>query len=69
MGQLDSSRHEEGCHAIVTGLAIDVVSVVRVEVKGNERFARLCRPLLKKPIEQLFPGHGMDAGRLRQNTI
>jgi hypothetical protein len=69
MWQLDFSRHEEGGHAIVTGLAIDVASVVGVEVKGNERFARLCRPLLQKPIEQLFPGHGMDAGRFRQDPI
>lgn len=63
------ARRKEGRHPVIARLAVDIASVVNINVKGNEWFARLCRPLLEKPVEQPFPGLGMDAGGFRQDSV
>ena len=67
--QFDPARLEEGCHAVVARLAVDVARVVGVDIKGDERFARLGGALLEKTVEQLFPGRGMHARRLGQHPV
>jgi hypothetical protein len=49
--QFDPARLKEGCHAVVTRLAIDVALVIGVDIKGDERLpawvARCSRKLSK----------------------
>ncbi len=67
--QLNSARVEKCGHAVVTRFAIDVASVVGIDVKTDEGFACCCSALLKKAVEQPFPRRGVHAGRLCQHTV
>src|SRR5688572_30113519 len=66
---IDSSRTQECSYAIVTRLAIDVPSVVRLDVERNERLTGCNRTTFEKRIEQLLPRGRMDAGSLSQHAI
>jgi hypothetical protein len=39
--QFDAPRLEKGRHAIVARLAVDIAPIVGVDVKGDERFAKV----------------------------
>jgi len=66
---IDASRFQECGDAIVTRLAIDVPSVVRHDIEGNERLTGGVRAAFEKRIEQLLPRCRVDAGRLSQHAI
>ena len=67
--QFDSARRQEGCHPVITGLAVDVAAIVCIDVEGHERFARAGGPPFEKFVEQPFPRCGMHARGLGQYAV
>ena len=67
--QFDPARFEEGSHAIVTELAVDIERVVGVDIKRNERFARLRGCCSRKLSKSFFHADCMYARRLGQHPV
>jgi hypothetical protein len=53
--QIDSTRLQERRDAVVARLAIDVLSIVRVDVERDERLTASGRAALEECVEQLLP--------------
>jgi len=68
-GKLDPARGEEGAHAVITGLAVDVGAVVGHRVEGDERLAPPLRPLAQERVEQLLPRLRVHARSLSENAV
>ena len=67
--QVDAARFEEGRRTVVAGLPFEVAPIVRANIKRHEWLAEIRGPLLKKCIEQTFPGSRIGTCRLRQNPV
>jgi hypothetical protein len=55
--------------AIVARFAIDVASIIHLNVKRDKRSVQLLRTALKEAVEELLPGAGMYLGGTRQDAI
>src|SRR5215208_2527876 len=66
---MDVARLEERLHAVETGLAVDVLVVVRRPVELLEWHAMLLRPLAQEGVEHLLPRPRVDLGGLPQHPV
>ena len=68
-GDSDTSRCEKACHACDAGFAVDIATIVILEIEGDKRSACLRRASGQKLVKQPLPRPGMDRCRLRDHAI